>query len=730
MNNKTTRRLIFTVLAMLFSVSLFFPVQVQAVSDVASVSGSSATSSAFQRKTFYAQERFWVFYASDGNMLYTSSVDGLTWDSPTTVVSQGYAVDFSVWFDGTAVHYVCGSEPDNTYLRYRKGTPATNGVITWTTSEQTIVNESTDQEFPYISVDSDGYPFVMQWWYYPSNWLCRVWKSSTNNGTWTTAAGFPYNLTSPSNNATWGSIIPLTGGKMYAVYPTTGWRIRGRLYNGSGWEAEEYVGTSDIEEAYTHSVVSEGDDVHFVFLKDSTYDMVYVKRTYGVGWGSEVTLDSAESSTSYPALTIDGSDLYVFWQNSNAMYYQRYVDADGAWESTQTWFTNSIYGSSVISFYQVRNDKLGVAWTTTSSYTVRFEFFNIYRYTLHGLYDEDSGLLKDANERAVNVTVNFIGDTTFTFELNGTYPRSFVTIPTYFEFDLSNNREYWVSPTENTATIYVFEASTTVYTISFLDLAGALDDYPFVEAQRYINGSLMTVEKRKADLEDKVTMALKNGQKYNLIIKDGSTYTFGDLLITSDTTVQLTLKGIEFPSNIVLGYKYVRMWINRHSNLTSVSFLYQDTLTLTTSVSLYVYFMNSTLAYNATETAQTFNHTWASANYNVSYYARMVTSHTQFGNLEWRATLPRGFSASPWGLDFLGSLDIATSQLIPAFLILASFAVFSRLSVPVGAFIGVGVAILLTWIGWINIPAPALVTALALAILLGYAYARRRVTVY
>jgi hypothetical protein len=64
-----------------------------------------ATYSPFQRKTFYANGTFWVFYSNGTHMVYSTSTDGSTWTTPTAVRAATVGNRFSVWFDGTYVHY-------------------------------------------------------------------------------------------------------------------------------------------------------------------------------------------------------------------------------------------------------------------------------------------------------------------------------------------------------------------------------------------------------------------------------------------------------------------------------------------------------------------------------------------------------------------------------------------------------------------------------------------------
>lgn len=174
---------------------------------------------------------------------------------------------------------------------------------------------------PYVSVDSNGYPYVAyrrySYYSYPF-----VTKSSFNNGTWQTASGFPYQLRTSSSWYWRASVLPLTEGKIYVLYNNR-YTTYGRLWNVSTWEAEETVTTTYLQQPQYFSAVTEGDDIHFAFVTTSPYNINYRKRTYGTGWGSEVTIQSSTTSTSAPVLSINtaNNDLYCFWAGKS-----QYVD--------------------------------------------------------------------------------------------------------------------------------------------------------------------------------------------------------------------------------------------------------------------------------------------------------------------------------------------------------------------------------------------------------------------
>ena len=310
-----------------------------------STSSYATTDHGAMRKTFFANTRHWVFYSDGTNMVWKSSTDGSSWDGPTTVrgdTSSGSK--FSVSSDGTYVHYAQTPQSFGGALSYRRGLLNSDGSITWSAAEQEVYQQS-DRViyYPTIATDSDGYPFIGYRHYY-SQQIPYVTKSSANDGTWSTDSGFPYQLSSTDD--VWSiQVVPLTSTRMYVVYthdPGEGYPF-GKLWDGDSWSGQETIASLYQEKGIYASATSEGDHVHFVFLEDVSYDIHYVKRSYGSGWGSVETVYSGANSKSGPVITMDDStgDQVVFWAgdpSSNHIYYKR--RSSGTWDGSQTDWIN------------------------------------------------------------------------------------------------------------------------------------------------------------------------------------------------------------------------------------------------------------------------------------------------------------------------------------------------------------------------------------------------------
>lgn len=349
-------------------------------------------------------------------------------------------------------------------------------------------------------------------------------------------------------------------------------------------------------------------------------------------------------------------------------------------------------------------------------------------YTFYGLNDEDSGVHLNAT---VYVTAYYNIPNTFPqrFIVNGSYGYNTTVRPQYFSYDLGYNdtREYWLSNNEDNVTLYILN-STNLVNIDFIfrDSTNALSSYDMCSAKRYVNGSLVIVDKRKIDITKQVVLYLKGYTLYTIMVSDGLSYTFGDVN-TLSTSIDLTISGTAFPPDVLLANQYIRLWGYRGTGVITIK--YEDTQNTTDSVTFYIKHVNGTVVYSATHTSEnSFEDTWTSAYDNVTYYME-ATIQTSYGTM----TLSKTFAGtlgglSPWSLAFLGTFPngIDSSQLIPAIIILFVFGIFSVLNGYLGAFFGSVVYAFMAYMGWMNVNAGIIVAGLAFAFILGITFAKRR----
>jgi hypothetical protein len=335
-----------------------FGVPLQVKGNTVGTSTSSAallgTGDVGERSNFFCAGLLWQwYYDGTGNGLgYRTSADGKTWSSITYVspTSASSPSGWDIYFDGTYVHYAAikaASQP----IYYRRGVPLSNGAVSWSAAEQTVVSGGS-----YICVcvcaDTFGYPLVS--YVNAANSYAYVIKSSTIDGTWSTKSGYPKQSHAQTPYKT--LLLQLTQGKILLLYiPSTagdGGLDDEVLVNDAltGWQivtqtAPNYSGS--------WSAVAVGDDVHLVSNEFNlgVYYVAYYKLTYATGsWSSVLAVVTGLPAIAFsPKIScLGGADLAVFYANSdNYVYYVRKMG--NTWDAKPSKLVNET--SEVLSVY-------------------------------------------------------------------------------------------------------------------------------------------------------------------------------------------------------------------------------------------------------------------------------------------------------------------------------------------------------------------------------------------
>jgi hypothetical protein len=349
------------------------------------------------RRCFYANGLFWVFFFDGTNLVYATSSNGSSW-SVASIARSGIddGRSFDIYFDGTYVHYVYdnftnGGAGNAITTYYRRGTPASNGSISWSQSEQTVIS-NTALNWAMLAVDSNGYPWIA----YATTGNSEtgypyVIKSSTNDGTWSTASGFPYQLDTTLNGYWEARPVPLPNGNMVVIFTagSEGNIHNGYLcaayWNGSSWGTEVF-GTEVVTYQF-FSIVPNGNNPYIAYITgtSSPYTMRVVQYSYSSNsFGTPVTLESGVTTTNTDnPLSIDASgNLFCFWDNypsSNYLYYIRCIG--GTWDSNPTTWQNesaatipSPEGYELSCFNTAYGGFIGLVYMTGSSspYNIKF----------------------------------------------------------------------------------------------------------------------------------------------------------------------------------------------------------------------------------------------------------------------------------------------------------------------------------------------------------------------
>lgn len=322
-------------------------------------------------------------------MVYCTSSDGLVWTAAITIREGLGGYRFSIWFDGTYLHYAYVRRISSTPLYYRRGLPNSDGTITWSAAEQPAVAGGATLVYldPFVSVDSDGYAWIGYLQYDAGIFHPYVTMSGNNDGTWgATPGGFPYQFPHHAENRQSRiSPIPLTDNKMLAVYAYNGLteKAKARLWNGLAW-GSEVLTSPYIHSTFHFSAVAEGDDVHLVFMNRSR-DIIYIKYVYSTNsFTAGENLIPGGAYTATPVISrASNNDLYIFWAGNPApdnLYYLKYTAENDAWEPAAVkWESEEEQLTSrnhLTCFYKMYSGFIGLAYMTkkSSPYNVKFKY--------------------------------------------------------------------------------------------------------------------------------------------------------------------------------------------------------------------------------------------------------------------------------------------------------------------------------------------------------------------
>jgi len=146
--------------------------------------------STFQRDTFYASGRAWVFYVGYDiglapHVYYRSSTNGVAWLAKTEFCDVVDANEFSLFWDGTFIHTTWVDNGGvNNGVNYRRGTPNSDGTITWAIAQGVAVpSAALVYRQPTITA-YEGRPYIAYGYMSGATPIWAATSSNQTDGTW------------------------------------------------------------------------------------------------------------------------------------------------------------------------------------------------------------------------------------------------------------------------------------------------------------------------------------------------------------------------------------------------------------------------------------------------------------------------------------------------------------------------------------------------------------------
>jgi PKD repeat protein len=271
-------------------------------------------------RVFSAAGRLWAIYFDSDKYRYRSSADsGASWSAATDIAdgSVGYALAAN--FDGTYIHIVHGINSDLTYLR---GTPASNGVITFTSAATLGLSGAWIDS---LAFDADGKVVIS----YTSGSHVYVGKNNNTNGTWSNASGYPKQISSATASDHFSQVVTFGSG-WYCGFGAGGTKLRGRYWNGTALAAAEDISSQNLVYGLRFTLTALGSVLEAVWNTDNAG--VRSRRNGGSSWGTELTVASTVNVVAVPLAVATSTKTFCFYIHSGALYY-RTSTAGGAWSA-------------------------------------------------------------------------------------------------------------------------------------------------------------------------------------------------------------------------------------------------------------------------------------------------------------------------------------------------------------------------------------------------------------
>jgi hypothetical protein len=365
---------------------------------VASSTASTLTAEIFQRQTFYALGRHWYFYNKDDTIVLRTSLDGRTWSAFEDIFVHHFSDGFSMWLEDDSYFHWGGGENIagiNEGVFYQRFQIHADGSITPTSQRITVVPGSLTwaPNEPTIILDSEGYPWITYQYNNGSDdYRWYVIRGTKNDGTWSDGTETPEEM-SDAHSYQWnGQMVPLHGRLIYFILSdANNQNVKGRIWNGSSWENWEDLGFTIAGTGYL-SAVSVGSDVYIAYVQGN--DIKFIKRTWGQGWGSPVTVYDA--SLQLPSITMTRGDVpghfHIFWVPGTNSPIPDHISYSNSTDDGQNWSAPVDYidesergvqglGGQLNAAYQQGADKIPFQYTrpgppASGLYEARYSFLD------------------------------------------------------------------------------------------------------------------------------------------------------------------------------------------------------------------------------------------------------------------------------------------------------------------------------------------------------------------
>jgi hypothetical protein len=305
----------------------------------------------FQRDTFWGAGRAWVFYMgydplNASHIYYRSSADGVNWATRTLFCDVTNADQFSLYWDGVYVHtvWVC-NDAMQPGVSYRRGTPNSNGTITWVATQEVQIPSIVDGYMLPTITAYGGRPYLAYGYMVGPTSLWSAESSNVTTGAWSPDVVFE-NLDITAGNFTATACIdafPASGiinvTVENVIAPAVTQEVGAYMYWAGAWAPYETIDSAGTP-SELFSTIAWGDYLNVIFVRSAPAWHTYHRQSAigGIWAVAPPPIEICDGSYQIASLSLwddANGDLKCFFADNggaNNIAWKMYDNALATWD--------------------------------------------------------------------------------------------------------------------------------------------------------------------------------------------------------------------------------------------------------------------------------------------------------------------------------------------------------------------------------------------------------------
>jgi len=322
-------------------------------------------------------------------LLFSTIAYGTTWTTNKRLTNNaGSAFYPAIAVDGSNIYVVWEDDtPGNREIYFKK---SIDEGVTWSPNKR-LTNNAGDSSYAAIAVDGSNI-YVVWSDDISGNYEIYFKKSIDGGATWSTNKRLTYTGYLPA--------IAVDGSNVYVVWNNhTGrhWEIYFKMSDDGGvtWSTNKRLTyAAGISNNNNPVIAVDGSNIYVVWEDDTP--QIYFKKSVdgGATWSTNKRLTNSARGSDYPAIAVGGSNIYVVWEDdtpwNEEIYFKTSADGGATWTANKRLTNNAGYSTNPV--IAVDGSNIYVVWEddTPGNWEIYFKM------------SDDGGVTWSTNKRLTN----------------------------------------------------------------------------------------------------------------------------------------------------------------------------------------------------------------------------------------------------------------------------------------------------------------------------------------